>query len=127
MFPVKVENDLVVIADENGQVKHEDVVETLIFLTDDSSSFQNKKLIIIDSGSDYNPSREESLQFMNLISVLLDNTFSRIALVVSKTFHFGLGRMTEAFSEPSAGQFRVFINEQKAREWVSNLLTQPSY
>jgi len=127
MFPVKVENDVVVIVDENGQVEHEDVVETLIFLTDNSSSYQNKKLIILDSGSDYDPSREETLQFMNLISVLLENTFSRIALVVSKTFHFGLGRMTEAFSEPSTGQFRVFINEHKAREWLSNRLTQPPY
>ena len=120
MFPVKVENDLVVIISENGQVEHKDVVETLMFLVENASSYKNKKLIIVDPGSDYNPTREESLQFNNLISLLLDNTFPRIALVVSTNFHFGLGRMAEAYTDLSAGQFRVFLIEQDARDWISN-------
>jgi hypothetical protein len=110
----------VVIFNENGKVEHEDFAETLIFLDDIFSSYNNKKLIIVDPGSDYSPSSEELQEFMNLIWLLLENTFSRIALVVTKKFHFSLGKMTEAFSEASTGWFRVFLNEQKARKWLSN-------
>ncbi|MBT8370435.1 MAG: STAS/SEC14 domain-containing protein [Desulfobacterales bacterium] len=119
MFPVGIEKDIVIVTSKTGQVEHADVIETLTFLADDSSSYQNKKLLIIDPSSDYNPSREELQQFINLIKVLLEKAFTRIALVVSKEFHYGLGRMTEAFSESGKGQFRVFNDAQEAREWLS--------
>jgi len=119
MFPVGIEKDIVTVTSETGQVEHVDVIETLTFLADNSCSYQNKKLIIKDPSSDYNPSPEELPQFMNLIKLLLEKVFSQIALVVSKQFHYGLGRMTEAFSETEKGQFRVFYDEQEAREWLS--------
>ena len=119
MFPVVIENDIVVINAENRQVKHADVLETLAYLADTYSSNQNKKLIIIDPSSDYSPSREELQQFIDSIRFLLENAFSRIALVVSRDFHYGLGRMTEVFSEVENGQFRVFHDEQEARSWLS--------
>ena len=119
MFTVKVENDIVVIVSETGEVKHVDVVETLTSLAKNSASYQNKKLIIIDPGSDYNPSDNELQQFISLIRLLLEKAFSRIALVVSRAFHYGLGRMTEALSETVNGQFRVFDDEEKARDWLS--------
>ena len=119
MFPIEVENDIVIITSEAGQVKHADVVETLSFIEDNSSSYQNKKLLIIDPVSEYDPSREELQQFINLIKLLLETTFSRIALVVSKIVHYGLGRITEGFTEVEKGQFCVFKDEQEARDWLS--------
>ena len=119
MFPVQVENDIVIITSEAGQVNHVDVVETLSFIADNPSSYQNKKLLIIDPGSDYDPSREELQQFTGLIKLLLEKTFSRIALVVSKIVHYGLGRITAGFTELEKGQFSVFTDEQKARDWLS--------
>ena len=119
MFPVVADNDIVFITSESGQVEHSEVIETLGFLADNHSSYQNKKLIIIDPSSDYSPSRDELQQFMNLIRFLLENAFPRIALVVSKDFHYGLGRMTEVFSEVENGQFRVFNDEQEARAWLA--------
>ena len=119
VFPIELENDLVIIAEETGQVEHVDIVETLAFLADNSSSYPNKSLLIIDSGSDYNPSREELQQFIDLIKLLLETTFSRIALVVSKIVHYGLGRITEGFTGVEKGQFCVFKDEQEARDWLS--------
>ena len=119
MFPLGVENDIVIIADKTGQVEHVDIVETLAFLADNPSSYSNKKLLIVDSGSDFNPSREELQQFIDLIKLLLETTFSRIALVVSKIVHYGLGRITEGFTEVEKGQFCVFKDEQEARDWLS--------
>ena len=119
MFPAEMENDIVIIASETGQVKHVDVVETLAFLADNSSSYQSKKLLIIDPGSDYSPSREELQQFIDLIKLLLEKVFSRIALVVLKIIHYGLGRITEGFTEVAKGQFCVFTDEQKALDWLS--------
>jgi len=119
MFPAEMENDIVIIASETGQVKHVDVVETLAFLADNSSSYQSKKLLIIDQGSNYNPSREELQQFIDLIKLLLEKAFSRIALVVSKIIHYGLGRITEGFTEVEKGKFCVFTDEQEARNWLS--------
>lgn len=119
MFPVQVENDIVLIASETGQVKHVDVVETLDFFADNSASYQGKKLLIIDPGSNYSPSREELQQFIDLIQLLLEKTFSRIALVVSKIIHYGLGRITAGYTEAEKGQFCVFKDEQEARDWLS--------
>jgi len=119
MFPVKIENDIVVIISDSDQVRHEDVIETLSFLADNSTSYQNKKLIIIDPISNYNPSNEELKQFIELVISLLQNIFPQIALVVSKDFHYGLGRMTEVLTETERGQFRVFHDEQEARDWLS--------
>ena len=119
MFPMKVENDIVIITSETGQVKHVDVIDTLSFIADNSSSYQSKKLLIIDSGSEYDPSREELQQFIGLIKLLLEKTFSRIALVVSKIVHYGLGRIAESFTDLEKGHFSVFTDEQKARDWLS--------
>ena len=119
MFPVKVENDLVIIYPESHQVEHADVVETLTFLADNASDYQNKKLLILDPGSDYNPSPEALQHFIYLIKLLLGNPFSQIALVVSKDLHYGLGRMTEGQTEIENGQFCVFKNEDDARDWLS--------
>ena len=119
MFPVKVENDLVIINTESRQVEHADVVETLTFLADNASDYQNKKLLILDPGSDYNPSPEALQHFINLIKLLLAKAFAQIALVVSKDLHYGLGRMTEGQIETEKGEFCVFKNEEEARDWLS--------
>lgn len=118
MFPVAIENDMAVITSENGQVRHLGVVQTLSSLADNPARYQNKKLLIIDPGSDYNPSKEELQQFSDFLSSLLVNVFPRIALVAPRILHYGLGKMVEVFSESEEGQFRVFRDEQEARAWL---------
>ena len=119
MLSVDVENDIVIIVSKSGQVEHDDVVETLSSLADNSASYQGKKLLIIDPGSDYSPSRKELQQFIDLIKILLEKSFTQIALVVSKIIHYGLGRITAGFTEVENGQFCVFKDEQEARDWLS--------
>jgi len=82
--------------------------------------YSQKKLLVKDPGSSYHPSREELDEFINLILSALDTIFYRIALVVSRELHFGLGRMTEVFSESERGEFRVFSDGKKALDWLNS-------
>ena len=117
MFPIETKDDMVIITSQDGEVHHNDVVETLSFLSEHPLPHKNGNLLIIDPGSGYNPSNNEYQQFTYLLGLLLENVFSRIALVVSREFHYGLGRMTEVISETEKGVFRVFKDEAKARDW----------
>jgi hypothetical protein len=119
VFLIDIENEIVVIRSETGQVQHGDVVRTLTFLLENRTSYKNKKLMIIDPSSDYSPSQEELQEFMGLITSLLENLFSRIALVVPRDLHYGLGRMTEVGSEDAPGEFRVFRTQDEARDWLA--------
>ena len=120
MFPVNAEDGLITINSENSPVEHNDVIDTLLYLIGKNSTYKNKKLIILDPGSDYNPTDSEMLEFINMLKILLDDTFPKVALVVTKPLHFGLGRMTEILAESVNGKFRVFKEEQKARDWLSD-------
>jgi hypothetical protein len=120
LFKISVEEGMVSIFSETGQVAHEDVIETLQFLVDNPSSYRNKRLIISDPSSDYQPSRDELREMANLMRSLLKDVFPRIALVVKRDLHYGLGRMAEVFSETEGGEFRVFRDDRKARDWLED-------
>ena len=119
-LPVLVQNDKVIVSVEIGPVDHADLMETFDFLADHFSPCRNKKtLIIIDRGSDYNPLKKQMRQYIDMIGRLHESAFSRIALVVSKLFHYGLGRMAEGLVDARRGQFRVFKDEKEAHDWLS--------
>ena len=119
MFPVHIANNIVNITSSIEDVTHTEVTETLEHLANNASSYQSKNLIIIDPGSNYNPSQSELHKLISLINLLLDEVFHRVALVVSKTSHYGIGRMIEGYSSGAKGQFSVFNNEQEARDWMT--------
>ena len=119
-LPVLVQNDRVVVTVDPGPVEHADIMETFDFLIDQFSARPRGKLIIIDPGSDYNPSNRQMRQYADMIGHLHESGFSMIALVVSKLFHYGLGRMAEGLADFRKGRFRVFKDEKQARDWLSS-------
>ena len=119
-FPIKLEDDVVKVTSQDGEVEHSNVVATLSLFSNDPSRYWNKKLLIVDPMSNYNPSKQELQQFATMVNSLLTGVFFRIALVAPQDFHYGLGRMAEALAQPQKGQFRVFREEPEARSWLSS-------
>ena len=119
MFPLHIDNNIINITSCTEDVTHSEVTETLEHLANNASSYQRKNLLIIDPGSDYNPSQSELYKLISLINLLLNEAFHKVALVVSKTSHYGIGRMIEGYSSGAKGQFSVFNNEQEARDWMT--------
>jgi len=74
-------------------------------------------LLILDEGSAFSPSREELTDIKQLLAVVLSNADAKMAIVVRKVVHCGIGRALEARVD-AAGRVRVFMNEQAAREWL---------
>jgi hypothetical protein len=75
---VKIEKD-----SKKSKIEHSEIVETLNFLKDNPSSYRNKKLLIVDSESDYNPAYEQIRQSAGIISELIQDIFLQIALMDS--------------------------------------------
>lgn len=117
MLSVDIQDDIVTINARNDEVTHANIVETLSFFVENPSAYRGKKLLIVDHGSHYDPSKVELQEFVSLVKSILGSVFPRIALVVPRAFHFGLGRMVEVFADTKEGEFRVFKDEQSARVW----------
>lgn len=117
-FPIEIKGNLVIIATKGREVIQANVIETLKLFIENPSLYAGKKLLIIDEDSTYNPKTEDVREFAQNIKLLFTDIFTRIALVVQKDIHFGLGRMAETFSQAGEHQFSVFRNESEARAWL---------
>jgi hypothetical protein len=118
-FPIRVEDNLVVVDTGEVDVDQAGVIQTLTKLRDEPEIHRGRHMMILDPGSRYHPSMEEIKQFITLIKSLLGGPFRRIALVVPRDLHFGLGRMTETLIRSETGKFSVFRSETEAREWLA--------
>lgn len=105
----------------NKEFNFADGIEALTKIKDDPQYASASGLLILDPGSLMNPTMEETRKLSNLFTLLLESPFLRIALVVSKMVHFGIGRMTEALADPEKGRFKVFRSEREAREWIADI------
>ncbi len=76
-------------------------------------------LLILDEGSAISPTRDELGDIKKLMDTVLSGPDVKIAVVVTKIVHFGIGRVFEARLS-GAGRMRVFMNEQAAREWLGS-------
>ena len=118
-FPMRIEGNIVLVDTGDVDVDQHGVVRTLEALKAESEIHRGKNLMILDPGSGYHPSMDEIRQFITLTKSLLGNPFSRIALVVPRDLHYGLGRMTEILIRSKTGKFMVFRSETDAREWLA--------
>ena len=78
-----------------------------------------RSFLIIDQHSAFDPSKEELAQIAELFLSLLAGQDLRIAVVVSKLVHYGIGRMVEALAGTQGDRFRVFMEEEEARAWLA--------
>ncbi len=76
-------------------------------------------VLILDEGSAFSPTREELGKIKTLLDDVLCGPDVKMAIVVARVVHFGIGRVIEARVD-AAGRVRVFMNEQAAREWLGS-------
>jgi hypothetical protein len=121
-YTIELEGEIVVLR-SNKEFSFADGIESLTKIQGDFRYSSATGLLILDPGSLMNPSTEETRRISLQFASLLGNPFLRIALVVSKLVHFGIGRMTEALTDPGKGRFKVFRSEREAREWIADIST----
>jgi hypothetical protein len=119
-YAIKLEGEIVVLTC-NKEFNFADGIEALIKIQNNQNYSLATSLLILDPGSLMNPSMEETRKISGFFTSLLESSFLRIALVVSKMVHFGIGRMTEALADPGKGRFKVFRSEKEAREWLEDI------
>lgn len=118
-YTIRRESEMVVL-DCTKEFEYIDSIDVLTKLQKNSKYPSATNLLILDQGSLMNPTMEETRNLATIFTALLESPFLRIALVVSKMVHFGIGRMTEVLADPVKGRFKVFRSEQQAREWLTD-------
>ena len=78
------------------------------------------KILIVDHGSEFEPSREQIQQLVSGWSAIFRYVPVRIALLVDKDIHYGLGRMASVYAEQHDLPFEVFRHSLDALQWLSN-------
>jgi hypothetical protein len=76
------------------------------------------RILIVDHASDFDPTHAEVQEFVDLWGALFKDVSARIALVVERELHYGLGRMATVYAERHELPFRVFRRKPEAIEWL---------
>lgn len=77
------------------------------------------QILIVDHGSDFEPSREEIQELTRGLGAIFRGVPVRIALLVDKEIHYGLGRMASVYAEQHDLPFDVFRHSLDALQWLS--------
>lgn len=76
------------------------------------------RILIVDRASDFDPTREEVQDLVGMWSALFGDVSARIALLVERELHYGLGRMAAVYAERQELPFRVFRRRSEAVGWL---------
>ena len=76
------------------------------------------KILIVDHGSEFEPSREEVQDLARGWGAIFRDVPVRIALLVDKDIHYGLGRMASVYAEQHDLPFDVFRHSLDALRWL---------
>jgi hypothetical protein len=113
-----IEKDLTtVIAEGSFSVGH-----VLAAFTKIRSEFDGStplQILIVDHGSEFEPSQEEVQEMTKGWGALFRDVPARIALLVEKDIHYGLGRMASVYAEQHGLPFNVFRHSLDAMQWLS--------
>ena len=77
------------------------------------------QILIVDRGSEFEPSLEEVQDLARGWGAIFRNVPVRIALLVEKDIHYGLGRMVSVYAEQHDLPFNVFRHSLDALQWLS--------
>ena len=77
------------------------------------------QILIVDHGSEFEPSREEVQDLARGWGSIFRDVPVRIALLVDKDIHYGLGRMASVYAEQHDLPFDVFRHSLDALQWLS--------
>lgn len=119
VFPIEINGNLTKVLCSGETVTHERITETMLHFLANAPRYRGKALLILDPGSEYNPSLDEVRQFAGFLRQVLGDIFTHVALVVSRELHYGLGRMTEVITGFRKEGFRVFRTKEDALTWLT--------
>jgi hypothetical protein len=77
------------------------------------------QILIVDRGSEFEPRPEEVQELVRGWGVIFRDVPVRIALLVDKDIHYGLGRMASVYAEQHDLPFDVFRHSLDALQWLS--------
>ena len=78
------------------------------------------QILIVDHGSEFEPNREEVQELARGWGEIFRGVPVRIALLVEKDIHYGLGRMVSVYAEQHGFPFDVFRHSLDAMQWLAS-------
>ncbi len=77
------------------------------------------QILIVDQGSEFEPNREQVQELARGWGEIFRDVPVRIALLVERDIHYGLGRMVSVYAEQHHLPFDVFRHSLDAMQWLA--------
>ncbi len=106
-----------------GQFNLEDIHATFSEIRVAHSAASPLRILVEDSGSDFEPNTPGVKAMVAGWARVFEGVSVRIALLVRRDLHFGLGRQATVFAEQSQLKFDVFRERSEALAWLAGLET----
>jgi hypothetical protein len=113
-----IERELITVIAE-GSFSVGDVHATFAKIRSEFSGSAPLQILIVDHGSEFEPNREEVQELARGWGEIFRNVRVRIALLVDKDVHYGLGRMASVYAEQYDLPFDVFRHSLDAMQWLA--------
>jgi len=112
-----IERDFVTVLSE-GSFDVEHVLSTFSRIRSECDTASPIRILIVDLGSAFAPTRDEIQDLVGYWSALFRDAHARIALVVERELHYGIGRVAAVYADSHALPFRVFRSRADADHWL---------
>jgi hypothetical protein len=117
-FTYSIEKEFITAIAE-GSFSVGQVLETFSEIRSEFDGSRPLQILIVDHGSEFEPSREEVQELAKGWGAIFSDIPVRIALLVEKDIHYGLGRMASVYAEQHDLPFDVFRHSLDAMQWLS--------
>jgi hypothetical protein len=113
-----IERELITVIAE-GTFSVGDVHAAFTKIRSEFGGFRPLQILIVDHGSAFEPNREEVQELARGWGEIFRDVPVRIALLVEKDIHYGLGRMASVYAAQHNLPFDVFRHSLDAMQWLS--------
>jgi hypothetical protein len=118
-MPTKFEVDgSLVIATCEGEFTLEDGKNMVNWVATDPSVPEHARLLVHDRSSTFDASSEGLEDLAVAFAKIGDRMSHRWAIVVEKTYHYGLARMFSVFGERHGLTTQIFTSVDEAKKWL---------
>jgi len=118
------DNRALVVAE--GDFTFDDIQAAFSDVRSECADSETFRILIVDHASAFDPSEDEVRELAKFWGRLFRGVPTRIALVVARELHYGIGRMIEVYARPTDFRFRVFREEDEGRAWLDAAPAQTS-
>ena len=103
-----------------GEFSRDEIEETFSRIREDHSSLSPLRILIHDEGSHFDPGLPEVRGLVRVWAEIFDGMTVRIALLVARDAHFGIGRQLSVFTDESPVILSVFRDRPQALAWLES-------